>query len=183
MPPVEGTTKQSGGEDPKPDKPDVKSKDQEPTPKTFSQEEVNNVVSKRINEINAKNEEKIKKAIQEAKAEWEKQSQMSDEEKQKEEMSKKEQEIAERERKLTLQERSIATKAVLQDKGMPTELADYLIDVDKDTTDSNVEKISKVWDEALSKAVEAKVAGETPKDSSNQQEQDKKKYQAGVSSF
>lgn len=153
------------------------------TSKTFSQEEVNNVVSKRINEINAKNEEKMKKAIQEAKAEWEKQSQMSDEEKQKEEMSKKEQEIAERERNLTLQERSIATKAVLQDKGMPTELADYLIDVEKDTTDSNVEKISKVWDEALSKAVEAKVAGETPKDSSNQQEQDKKKYQAGVSSF
>ena len=135
--------------------------------KTFSQDEVNDIVSKRINEVNAKNEEKTAKAIQDALADYERKTKLSDEEKAREEQERLKTELANKDRDLKIRENRVEARIILQEKSMPDVFADYVVTDDLETTKSNIDKFEKVWNEAVSKAVDQKMAGKTPDNPSN----------------
>lgn len=137
------------------------------TPKTFTQDEVNEFVRKRINEINSKKADEIKQAVNDALAERDRQAKMSDEQKADEALKKRNDAIEERERNVTLRERRSEAMATLIEKEIPTELVDYVVDIDADKTAENIDKLAETWNKAMEAKVKEKLAGTTPKDRSN----------------
>lgn len=137
--------------------------------KTFSQDEVNEIVRKRINEANAKSEEKLNKAAADAIAEQERKAKLTDEQRASEAQKAKEAEIAKREQEVTLRERRAEASLILAEKNVPAEFVDYIVNTDADTMSENIDKLAKVWDEAVTHAVEErlKVTGSNPKDRSS----------------
>lgn len=135
--------------------------------KTFSQDEVNDIIAKRVNEINAKNEEKTAKAIQDALADYERKAKLSDEEKNREEQEKLKAELANKDRDLRIRENRVEARIILQEKSMPDVFAEYVVTDDLETTKANIDRFEKTWNEALSKAVDQKMAGKTPDNPSN----------------
>lgn len=134
--------------------------------KTYTQDEVNEFVRKRINEINAKNDEKVKRAVADALAEQERQSKLSEEQKADEALKQRNEAIEKREREVTLRERRSEAMATLVEKEIPTDLVDYVVDVDADKTAENIDKLASVWNKAMEAKVKEKLAGTTPKDRS-----------------
>ena len=65
-------------------------------PKTFTQDEVNEIMSKRLNEKSAKDEAKFEKRLAEAQKEWERKAKLSDEERAAEAQKAKISELEER---------------------------------------------------------------------------------------
>ena len=133
-------------------------------PKTFTQDEVNEIMSKRLNEKSAKDEAKFEKRLAEAQKEWERKAKLSDEERAAEAQKAKISELEERERKITMRERRTEAAEKLAAKEIPSEFVNYVVDADAEKMNSNIEGLSKVWNSALEKGVKAKLAGKTPED-------------------
>lgn len=164
MPHVEGDNQEPAGTDPKTEQAGENTQDQ--SPKTFSQDEVNDIIAKRVNEINAKNEEKTAKAIEKAIADYERKQQMSDEEKAKDELAQAQANLAKEKRDLSIRENRAEAREILQEKSMPSVFVNYVVDEDLEKTKENIDKFEKTWNEALSKAVDQRLAGKTPVDPS-----------------
>ena len=111
--------------------------------KTFTQEDVDKIVAKRLNEANAKNQDATNEAINKALAEYERQQKLTAEEREKEAKSKRESELKEREDAITLRERRLQAKETLESKGIPTDLVDFVVDLDEAKTNENIEKLAK----------------------------------------
>lgn len=141
---------------------------QEQTPKSFSQDDVDKIVSKRLGEEKAKTEARIEQAVKEALAEKERQSQLSEEDKAKEALKKRNAEIDEREKAITLRERRSEAMATLVEKKIPTELVDFVVDLDEGKTSENIDNLTKTWTKAVDEAVNErlKLGGTNPKDRS-----------------
>lgn len=141
-------------------------KQDENSNKTFSQDEVNNIVRKRINEINAKSEASIADAVEKAKIEWERQAKLTEEERASEAQKAKARELEERDRSLTLRERKADALVLMTEKKLPSALVDYVVDMDSDKTKANIEALSEAWNKAVEEGVKAKLklAGNTPTD-------------------
>lgn len=77
-------------------------KGQEDKPTTFTQEQVNDIVSKRLAEANTKAEKKLKDEVSKALAEAERQSKLSEAERGKEFKAKQQKELDDRERTITV---------------------------------------------------------------------------------
>lgn len=150
--------------------------------KTFSQDEVNEIVRKRINEANAKSEEKLNKAVADAIAEQERKAKLTDEQRASEAQKAKEAEIAKREQEVTLRERRAEASVILAEKNVPTELVEYIINEDADKMSENIDQLAKVWDEAVKHAVEEqlKLGGSNPKDRSSGSNSSKIATSSGV---
>lgn len=135
--------------------------------KTFSQEEVNEILRKRVNEINSKNDEKVKTAVSEAIKEYERQAQLSAEEKAAEETKKRQADLEAKEHDLLIRENRAEAREILQEKGISTEILDYVVDTDLATTKSNISKFEKMWNKAVEEGVNKKTAGKTMTDPSS----------------
>ena len=135
--------------------------------KKFTQEEVNNIVSSRLNEEQTKNKEAIAKAVNEALAEERRQAKLTEEERDKEAKSKREAELKEREEQITLRERKLQAQELLQAKKIPIELVDFVIDLDETKTKENIEKLAKTYNKSVETGVTDKLKGTPPTDFSN----------------
>lgn len=132
--------------------------------KTFTQEEVNALIQKRVNDVNAKNDERNKQAIQEALADYDRKQKMTEEERLNEARKQKDDELAEKERNITLRENRADAIEQLAKLNIDTKLVDFVVDIDPNKTAENVKALEKAFNEAVSKGVEAKLAGKTPTD-------------------
>lgn len=136
--------------------------------KLISQDKVNDIVSARLKEEKEKNAKEtavaIEKARQEAKEEAERQAKMSAEEREKEEKSKRDAEFKAREDSVALREMTVEAKTMLQDKNIPIDLVDLVVNIDKDKTKSNVDTLATAYNKAVEKGVADKLAGNPPKD-------------------
>lgn len=143
-----------------------KAKDSEgdETPKTFTQDDLDKVASKIRAEEKAKAEKDRLKAIADAKSDWERQNKLTEDERIKEQRQKEEEEFRSRKRELDLQENTIEAKRKLVEYDIPDETIPFLISDDKEKTLTNIEDFKKVWDKAIEKGVEKKLAGKTLKD-------------------
>ncbi len=151
--------------------------------KTYSQADLDKLAGKIRAEEQAKNDQAIKDAVANALAEERRQAKLSDEEREKEAKSKRDAELKEREDKVTLRERRLEAKEMLQEKKIPTELVDFVIDLDADIVKAKVEKLAKTYNKSVETGVTEKLKGTPPTDFSNSNnEGDKPKY-SGTTAF
>ena len=149
--------------------------------KTFSQEEVNNIVSERLKDVKAKNDKAISEAVANAIAEYDRQAKLTEEEREKEAKSKREAELRERENSLTLRERKLQAQELLSQKNIPIDLVDFVVDLDETKTKDNIEKLAKTYNKSVETSVTDKLKGTPPTDfsnSNNNAEKPKKVYSA-----
>ena len=150
--------------------------------KYFSQEELNNIVSQRIKDVQAKQDETVKNAIAQAIAEERRQAKLTEEEREKEAKTKREAELKERENSLTLRERKLQAQELLSQKNIPIDLVDFVVDLDETKTKDNIEKLAKTYNKSVETGVTDKLKGNPPTDFSNSNnntaEKTKKVYSA-----
>src|SRR5699024_8987720 len=134
---------------------------------TFTRSDVDREVSKEVQSAldkrEAKHKEEMQKAIEDAIAEKEHLSKLSEKERQEEQLSQREKEIAEREAEIARKELKADAIADLNDKGLPSEFADILLGEDAESTLENINTFKTTFDEAVNAAVKERLRQETPK--------------------
>jgi seryl-tRNA synthetase len=132
--------------------------------KVFTQDDLNKHIGKTKVELKAHFQKQLEEALAKERAEAEKLAKLSAEEKEKEMLDKANKDLSERAKAVTLQENTLKAKSDLLDKGIPKELADFVVDVDEDKQNDKIERLTENWNVAIQKAVEDKLKGTTPKD-------------------
>lgn len=143
--------------------------------KTFTQADMDALAGKIRNEEKAKHDQAVKDAIASALEEERRQAKLTAEEREKEAKTKREAELKAREEQITLRERKIAVQEKLKEKNVPTELADFLVDLDEKITDENIEKMVKVYNKSVEDGVAGKLKGNPPTDFSQNNNGDERK--------
>ena len=151
--------------------------------KTFSQEELNTIVSQRLKEVKDKQDETVKNAVAQAIAEERRQAKLSEEEREKEAKTRREAELKAREENLTLRENKIKAQELLSQKNIPIDLVEFVVDLDESKTKDNIEKLAKTYNKSVETGVTDKLKGTPPTDFSNSNNNDnaeksKKTYSA-----
>ncbi len=130
-----------------------------PTAKTFTQDELNAILDKRLKRERDEAEKRTQAAITEA----QKLAKMSADERAEHEKQAHEKALADREAEITKRELRAEAKSQLSDKGLPIELAEILPYTDADTTNAAIVATEKVFRAAVEKAVTERLKGNAPK--------------------
>lgn len=139
--------------------------------KTYTQDEVDKLlqseadrrVTEALKTARAKWEKEFREKLEKEKKEAERLSKLSADEREKELLKQKEQELAEKENAIRMKELHLDTIEVLAEEGLPVGFAEFLIKGDAETTNENIKKFKKEWQEALSKAVDERIKGKSPR--------------------
>jgi len=142
-------------------------KKSEEKPSSFTQEQLDEVVSKRLGEEKAKNEKLIADKVAEAQAEADRKAKLSDDERKADDAKKATEQLSTRETELALRESSIEARELLQSKSISTDLVSFVVDADMDKTKSNVDLLEKAFTKAVETGVADKLKGKTPDDPNN----------------
>ena len=135
--------------------------------KTFSQADMDNLAGKIRNEEKAKNEQAIKDAVSRAIAEERRQAQLTADERENEAKQKREAELKAREDNITLRERRLMAQEMLNQKNIPIDLVDFVVDLDESKTKENIDKLAKTYNKSVENGVTDKLKGTPPTDFSN----------------
>lgn len=136
----------------------AEAKTEEPTPKTYTQEEVDALLQKegdrRVTEALKKAERKQADRAKEA----EKLARMNATEKYEYELEQREKAIAEKERALTLAENKNTASKILAEKDIDLALVDFVVAEDAETMNENIKVLAK----GIARSVEKRLAGKSP---------------------
>ena len=130
-----------------------------PPAKTFTQDELNAIIDKRLERERRDAQARIDKAVTEA----QKLAKMSADERAEHERQELQKKLAEREAEITKRELRAEAKSQLSDKGLPVELAEVLPYTDADTTNAALAAVEKVFRQAVEKGVTERLKGNAPK--------------------
>ena len=130
-----------------------------PTAKTFTQDELNAIIDKRLERERKDAQARIDKAVTEA----QKLAKMSADERAEHERQELQKKLAEREAEITKRELRAEAKSQLSDKGLPVELAEVLPYTDADTTNAALAAVEKAFRQAVEKGVNERLKGNAPK--------------------
>jgi hypothetical protein len=130
-----------------------------PTAKTFTQDELNAIIDKRLERERKDAQARIDKAVTEA----QKLAKMSADERAEHERQELQKTLARREAEITKRELRAEAKSQLSDKGLPVELAEVLPYTDADTTNAALAAVEKVFRQAVEKGVNERLKGNAPK--------------------
>ena len=122
----------------------INEKPAEPTAKTYTEEELNQIVSDKLSEA-----EKLRKMNAEQKADYER--------------KQLEQKLSEREKAVAERELRATAKETLASKGLPAELSDCLDYTDAEKCSKSIESVSKAFNTAVTNAVNARLKQNPPK--------------------
>lgn len=152
------------GSDPKESEKKGKTKDGEQ--KTFTQEEVDKLVGAYRKESREEMETKLKeveenfnKRLVEEKKEAERLAQLDAEERKAEEDRKREEELRGRDLLLTEKENRLKAIDKLSELEVPIKLVDFVVDVDLDKQQKNIEVVKETFDKAVEEVVQKKLEG------------------------
>jgi len=137
----------------------VEKKQETPPAKTFTQDELNAIIDKRLERERKDAQARIDKAVTEA----QKLAKMSADERAEHERQELLKKLAEREAEITKRELRAEAKSQLSDKGLPVELAEVLPYTDADTTNAALAAVEKVFRQAVEKGVNERLKGNAPK--------------------
>lgn len=151
--------------------------------KSYSQTDLDNLAGKIRAEEKAKSDEAIKNAVASAIAEHDRQAKLTEEEREKEASSKREAELKEREENITLRERRLEAGELLNEKHIPIELVDFVVDLDENKQKDNIEKLAKTYNKAVETGVTDKLKGTPPIDYSNDNKDGNKPKYSGTVAF
>lgn len=126
--------------------------------KTFSQDEVNAILEKRLAKERAKMEQLIKSEISEA----QRLETLSENEREKALFEKELNSFKEEKSKFEREKLLLETNKQLISKNLPTDFAEHLISNDAKTTLENINNFEKVWQDAINKEVSQKIKGTSP---------------------
>lgn len=130
-----------------------------PTAKTFTQEELNAIIDKRLERERRDAQARIDKAVTEA----QKLAKMNAEERAEHERQELQKTLAQREAEITKRELRAEAKSQLSDKGLPIELAEVLPYTDAETTNAAMDAVEKVFRAAVERGVTERLKGNPPK--------------------
>lgn len=125
------------------------------TEKTFTQEEVDSLIQKRLDRA-------LKKA-QEEKEEAEKLAKMSEAERQKALFEKEKAEFEEERKKYQREKLELEVTKQLNSKGLPIEFGSYLLGENAEDSFNRIKEFEVKWQQALEKAINERLKGNTPK--------------------
>ena len=135
--------------------------------KNFTQADLDNLAGKVRSEEKRKAEQAIKDAVAQAIAEERRQAQLTADERETEAKQKREAELKAREDAITLRERRLIAQELLAQKNIPTDLVDFVVDLDETKTKENIEKLAKTYNKSVENGVTDKLKGTPPTDFSN----------------
>lgn len=130
-----------------------------PPAKTFTQDELNAIIEKRLERERKDAQARIDKAVTEA----QKLAKMSADERAEHERKELQAKLAAREAEITKRELKAEAKSQLTDKGLPIELADMLPYEDAESTNAALDAVERVFRAAVEKAVTERLKGNAPK--------------------
>ena len=139
--------------------PEAENKTEIPAEKTFTQSELDRIITDRLKSERKRWE---KKAADE-KAEAERVAAMTADEKSKHEREKQEKALADREAALTKRERTALAKEYLAEKNVPAALVGAVDIFDPDGIEASAAAVAKAFTDAVSAEVAKKLAGAPPK--------------------
>lgn len=151
--------------------------------KVFTQEEVNGIVSQRLKDEKAKNDENLKVAVAEAIAEERRQAKLTEEERLNEANTKREADLKKRENEITLRERRLQAQELLSEKKIPIDLVDFVVDLDESKTKDNIEKLAQTYNKSVETGVSDKLKGTPPTDFSNNTNNNAEKPKTNYTAF
>lgn len=125
------------------------------TEKTFTQQEVDNLIQKRLDRA-------LKKA-QEEKEEAEKLAKMSEAERQKALFEKEKAEFKEERKKYQREKLELEVTKQLSSKNLPVEFGTYLLGENAEDSFNRIKEFEVKWQQALEKAINERLKGNTPK--------------------
>lgn len=134
------------------------------TEKTFTQEELNEIVSQRLGREREKLEKDFKAELDKQLTEAQKLAKMTAEQKAEYERQRHLEELARREADITRRELMAAAKDTLSGKGLPLELAEILNYADADTCGASMEKVQAAFEKAVTKTVNDRLRQELLKE-------------------
>lgn len=134
-------------------------------PQTFTQEDLDKLISARLGEEQAKWEKDYAAKIEETKTEAEKLAKMKAEEKAKYQEQKRLEKLEQREKDITTRELKAQAYETLAEKGLPKDLIETLNFTDSESCNSSIIAVEKAFKSAVEKAVNEKLKGEPPKGS------------------
>jgi len=139
--------------------------------KTYTEEQVNEIISKRISREKDKAKKELDKAVKDALEEERKEqkrlSDLSEEERENERIRQTEAERDELKQKLLKMELSQETTEELNKQGLPIEFKTFLMGVDAETTLENIKVFKENYDAAIKAEVDKLLKGTTPKSPAN----------------
>lgn len=127
----------------------------EPKTLTMTQEELDALITKRL--------ERASKKAETEKAEAEKLAKMSEAERQQALFDKEKTMFAEERKQYQKEKMELEVIKQMSSKGLPTEFSAYLLAEDAETALNNIKTFEVKWQQAIEKAVDNKLKGVTPK--------------------
>ena len=134
----------------------------EPTPKTYTEAEVESMIDRRVTQALQTQARKQQAKEKEA----EKLARMNATEKYEYELEQREKAIAEKERALTLAENKNTASKILAEKDIDLALVDFVVAEDADTMNENIKVLAK----GIARSVEKRLAGKSPAKAPDQNE-------------
>ena len=122
--------------------------------KTFTQEELDDIIQKRL----ARERVKIEKEYEDEKKKQERLKDLSDEDREKEKLKIKQEELEEKENELRIKELEMDAKDILIEKELPLEFLDFILGEDAETTKENIDKFDEKFRLAVSEEVKKQIS-------------------------
>ncbi|MCY3077827.1 DUF4355 domain-containing protein [Aerococcus sp. JJEM-2022b] len=127
--------------------------------RTFTRDDL----GKMIGAERKKWDEEKAQEIEEAKSEAERLAKLSKDEREKEQERKRKEELDKREKAIAYKELRIETRSQLSEEGLPLEFLDVVMADNADAISENIKNIRVVFDEAVEKRVDERLAQKSPK--------------------
>ena len=131
---------------------------QEPVEKTFTQEEVNKMIEKRL----AREKKDLAAQIEREREESAKLAKMSESDRQKALFEKQKQEFEDMKAAFEKEKLLNETSKQLAQNNLPVEFAEYLITKDTESTFNNINMFKEKWNVALENALNERMKGKSP---------------------
>lgn len=132
------------------------------TEKQLSQDQVNDIIAKRLAKEKAKWEKDYNKKLEDEKAEAERLATLSANERAKAEAEKRAKELDAREAELKRKELKVDCENELQQRGLSATFSQFLLGADAEITQSNINTFESAFKEAVKEEVETRIKGKTP---------------------
>ena len=142
----------------------VQDKEETSGGKSFTQDDLDRIVQKRLAENKEKFDKELKATIAKEREEAERLAKLSAEEKERELTERQKEMISQKEKELAIRENKLNAIDKLVELGIPVKLVDFVVTSDATQTEEGVNKLNEAWKEAISQSVADKLKGSSPKD-------------------
>ena len=135
---------------------------------TFTQEEVNEIVKSRLSRKDNEFKKELDKLVNEKLAEAKRQEQLTEEQKEAERLQNLAKELEDKQRELDFRDRFSEAESGLRKIDLDPRFAQWLVNEDKETTESNIKEFQSLFDKAVELRSVDKLRGKTPKANKSQ---------------